>query len=209
MSRVPSILLVEDEDDTRELLGRALERAGYHCSVAAGSTQALERAATTRFDLIVCDVVLGGDDRAGLNLIPVLRERGVSAPVVIMSAYADVQKLKLAINFGAVYFLEKPFRAHELIAVVDRFVNEADRNKPESTPERSDADIQGFLAKFQLTEKEQRVARYLLEGLTSREIADREDNSPRTIRQHVSEIYSKCAVGSRAEFLRLVYLRRG
>jgi DNA-binding CsgD family transcriptional regulator len=49
------------------------------------------------------------------------------------------------------------------------------------------------------------VARLLLTGLSSNEIADAEHNSPRTIRQHVSQIYAKCGVSSRAEFFRLVY----
>ena len=58
-----------------------------------------------------------------------------------------------------------------------------------------------------VTAKERTVALLLLDGLSSGEIAERETNSPKTIRQHVSQIYAKCGVGSRAEFFRLAYAR--
>jgi two-component system, NarL family, response regulator LiaR len=63
------------------------------------------------------------------------------------------------------------------------------------------------LARAQLTEKELTVARLLLDGLSSSEIAELEHNSPKTIRQHVTQIYAKCGVASRAQFFRLAYLR--
>jgi DNA-binding CsgD family transcriptional regulator len=56
-----------------------------------------------------------------------------------------------------------------------------------------------------LTAKERAVARYLLEGKSSPEIAEIENNSPKTIRQHISSIYGKCAVNSRAEFFHMMY----
>ena len=67
--------------------------------------------------------------------------------------------------------------------------------------------VEQVLRRANLTEKELVVARHLLEGLSSGEIAEIENNSSNTIRQHVSTIYAKCGVGSRAEFFRLVYAR--
>ena len=58
-----------------------------------------------------------------------------------------------------------------------------------------------------LTDKERTVARHLLNGLSSTEIAVVEKNSPKTIRQHVSQIYAKCGVSSRAEFFRWAYVK--
>ena len=63
------------------------------------------------------------------------------------------------------------------------------------------------LSRAALTDKERTVARHLLNGLSSTEIAEIEHNSPKTIRQHVSQIYAKCGVGSRGEFFRWVYVR--
>ena len=194
-----TILLVEDEFDTRELLGRALQRAGYTCLAAANAAEALSAARDTpHLDLVVTDIVLGDDSLAGLTLMTELRRQGLRAPVVIITAYADVEKLKIALNEGAAYFLEKPFRAPKLLEVIARML--ADK------PKLNDA-VEEILTRAQLTEKERTVARLLLEGLSSNEIAERENNSPKTIRQHVTQIYAKCGVASRAQFFRLAYLR--
>jgi DNA-binding NarL/FixJ family response regulator len=195
-----TILLVEDEDDTRELLGRALERGGYRCVAARDASEALDRAATVKpIDLVVTDVVLGKDDRGGLRLMTALRGAGVRAPVVVITAYADVEKVKIALNEGAAYLLEKPFRAPELLDAIERVRAQG--------PSGVSVAIEQVLSQAHLTDKELLVARHLLNGLSSSEIAELESNSPKTIRQHVSQIYAKCGVSSRAEFFRLVYVR--
>jgi len=200
MNARKTILLVEDEFDTRELLGRALERAGYSALAAGNASEALSAADANpnAIDLVVTDVVLGTDSLGGLALMTELRRTGLRAPVVIITAYADVEKLKIALNEGAAHFLEKPFRAPKLLEVIDRVLKNA-------VP--FDHAVEEILSRAQLTDKELRVARLLLDGLSSNEIAARESNSPKTIRQHVTQIYAKCGVASRAQFFRLVYLR--
>ena len=75
-----TVLLVEDERDTRELLSRAIERADWRCVIAGEPREALERAKDAGFiDVVVTDVVLGADDRAGLALMSELRRAGVPA----------------------------------------------------------------------------------------------------------------------------------
>jgi DNA-binding NarL/FixJ family response regulator len=192
-----TVLLVEDERDTRELLTRALERAGYTCLPAAGAREALDRARSgAPLDVVVTDVVLQGDDRGGLRLMVDLRAAGIRAPIVVITAYADVDKVKTALNEGAAHLLEKPFRATELIEAIERVIAPLD-TRP----------IDQVLDNAHLTAKERTVALHLLAGLSSGEIAEIENNSPKTIRQHVSQIYAKCGVSSRAEFFRLVFVR--
>lgn len=187
-----SVLLVEDERDARESLARTLERSGHHCDVAASRDEALAVVQGPRtYDVIVSDVVLGTEDNGGLDLIVDLRQRGVLAPIVIITAFADVDKVKRALNRGAAYLIEKPFRAQELISVLAQ----VGRSSPDITSR-----VERVLAAAGLTDKELQVARYLLKGLTTAEIASLEKNSDKTIRQHVSRIYAKCGVSSRAEF---------
>ena len=195
-----TVLLVEDEDDTREMLAAALARANHVCLPARTASDALETARAAAFiDVVVTDVVLGADDdRGGLRLLGKLREAGVYAPVVVITAYADVEKVKAALNGGAAQLLEKPFRAAELCKVIERV------QAPGSGAQHA---IDVVLSRANLTDKEREVARHLLEGLSSTEIADKAKNSPKTIRQHVSRIYEKCGVGSRGEFFRLVFPR--
>jgi DNA-binding NarL/FixJ family response regulator len=193
-----TVLLVEDERDTRELLTHALERAGYACVATARAREALDRArAGAAIDAVVTDVVLHGDDTGGLRLLVDLRRAGLRAPVIVITAYADVEKVKTALNEGAAHLLEKPFRAAELIEVIERVIAPQDARRP----------IEDVLDGAHLTAKERTVALHLLAGLSSSEIAEIEKNSPKTIRQHVSQIYAKCGVGSRAELFRLVFVR--
>ena len=193
-----TVLLVEDEADTREMLGRALERAGYRCIVARSAEDALVQiAAAETVDVVVTDVVMGGSDRRGLTLMTELRAAGVRAPIIVITAYADVDKVKIALNQGAAHLLEKPFRAAELVEAIERV-------RTHGGDGRRAIDL--ALARANLTEKERVVARHLLDGRTSAEIAEIEHNSPKTIRQHVSQIYAKCGARNRAEFVRTVYV---
>jgi DNA-binding NarL/FixJ family response regulator len=191
------ILLVEDERAMREQLGRALERAGYGCTLAASAEAALARlAAIGHVDAVVTDVVLGDEAWRGLRLLTELRGAGRRVPIVVMMAGADVAKVKFALNAGADHLIEKPFQDVELVAAIARVLGE---DEPSAAPE--------LFGRARLTDKERTVAELLLEGRSSAEIALIESNSPRTIRQHISQIYAKCEVGSRAEFFRAVYER--
>lgn len=189
------VLLVEDEADAREALVRAVTRAGYRCTAAGSKGEALTRAGEAFVDVVVSDVVMDHDEQAGLDLLPALRAVGVDAPVVLITAFADTAKLKLALNRGAAYLLEKPFRANELLDVL--------ANVLVRTPDVTHR-VERVLLGAGLTDKELTVARHLLKGLSSQEIAQLESNSDKTIRQHVTRIYAKCGVSSRAEFFHFV-----
>jgi DNA-binding NarL/FixJ family response regulator len=194
-----TVLLVEDEADTRDLLARALVRAGFTCVAGAAPPEALELARSTPFiDVVVTDIAMGGDDRAGLRLLPALRAAGVHAPVVVITAFADVEKVKLALNDGASYFLEKPFRAAELVQAIER------AGEPRAEAAHAAAEV---LAHAKLTDKERAIAKWLLQGLSSAEIAALEDNSEKTIRQHLTRIYAKCGISNRAELFSKIYVR--
>jgi DNA-binding NarL/FixJ family response regulator len=193
-----TVLLVEDERDTRDLLARALTRAGYRALAAETGEEALALARdAATVDVVVTDIVIGSDDRRGLRLINELRAAGIGAPVVVITAYADVDKVKTALNEGAAHLLEKPFGSAELAAAIERVLGGAGAR----------GHIEAIFDQMRLTEKERTVARHLLQGLSSSEIAALENNSPKTIRQHVSQIYAKCGVSTRAEFFRLAYER--
>jgi DNA-binding NarL/FixJ family response regulator len=190
-----TILLVEDEDDTRALLGKALVRAGYTALLAANAEQGLELARSGRPDVIVTDIVLGSAERGGLRLLAELRASGMRTPVIVITAYADIEKVKLALNQGAQRLIEKPFSAGELLEAIDGVESGRD---PESRSEQ-------LFERARLTDKEREVARQLIRGLTSSEIAEHAGNSAKTIRQHVTQIYAKCGVENRAGFFRRVY----
>lgn len=190
-------LLVEDEVDARESLARSLVRAGYEC-LTAGSADEARRAlaGSTTVDVCVVDVRLGTDEDAGIHLIPELRRATHEAPIIVVTAFADLDKVKRALNLGAAFFLDKPFTVADLLAAITRVLGE--RRDVSHLVERA-------LVAAALTEKEAAIARLLLKGLSTPEIARLEGNSDRTIRQHVSSIYAKYGVSSRAELFHHVF----
>lgn len=193
------VLLVEDEPEARGALARALERAGHSVMQAADVATALsfvdERAAALP-DAAVLDVVLGDDDRGGLRVLEALRACSASVPVVMVTAFADVQKVKAALNLGASHLLEKPFRAAELLAVLERVIA--------ARPDPAEA-VTRLFERAGLTPREAEVARLALKGLPSPEIASVLGMSEKTVRQHLSRVYEKHGVASRGELFHLVF----
>lgn len=191
-----NVLLVEDEPEAREALARALARAGHAVTSAADVATALPLAGEDVLDVAVIDVVLGEDDRGGLRVLEAIRARSLATPVVMVTAFADVAKLKAALNLGASHLLEKPFRASELLAVVERVVA--------ARPDPAEA-VSRLFARAGLTAREAEVARLALKGLPGPEIAHVLGMSEKTVRQHLSRVYEKHGVSSRGELFHLVF----
>jgi len=192
-------LLVEDEEEARDALARALERAGYDVATASDVTSALSRLderGQRLPDVAVIDVVLGADDAGGLRVLEALRGRSSRAPVVMVTAFADVARVKSALNLGASHLLEKPFRAVELLAVIERLLA--------ARPDPSEA-VRSAFARAGLTPRESEIALLALKGLSSPEIAQVLSMSDKTVRQHLSRVYEKHGVSGRGELVHLLF----
>lgn len=187
------LLLVEDEIEARDALARSLSRAKYEVRVASSVDEALPH---IDVDLAVIDVKLGDDERGGLRVLEALRARSPRAPVVMVTAFADVDRVKTALNLGASHLLEKPFRAKELLAVLDRLL--AAHPDPASS-------VRDSFARARLTAREAEVALLALKGLSSPEIAQVLGMSDKTVRQHLSRVYEKHGVASRGELVHLLF----
>ncbi|MEO8900568.1 MAG: response regulator [Polyangiaceae bacterium] len=191
------MLLVEDEADARKALARALVREGYECVQAGDVDGALAEAALhPELAAAVVDIVLGIDERGGVRLVPLLRARIQRLPIIAITAFANVANVKQLLNDGASYLLEKPFRATELVAALSMVL--ADHANISHLVDRA-------LSTLSLTTKELAIAQLLLKGLPTGEIARLENNSDKTIRQHLSQIYNKAQVTSRSEFFHFVF----
>lgn len=191
------VLLVEDEDDSREALSRALTRAGY-IVVSAATADDARRAIHGEADLLaaVLDIKLGDDEKAGIELVRPLREQHPGIAIVVITAFANLATVKRALNDGAAFLMEKPFASADLLTVIGRVV--AERQDASHLVDRS-------LRHAKLTEKETEIARLLLKGLPSNEIAAVVGIAEKTVRQHLSQIYAKFEVSSRAELFHHVF----
>jgi DNA-binding response OmpR family regulator len=119
------LLLVEDEHDIQTFLRRSLEEAGYQVDVASNAATAERLATENGYDILVVD--LGLPDRDGISLILRLRQIGVKAPVLILSARRSVDDRVRGLEQGGDDYLTKPFALAELLA---RLRNLLKRNGP-------------------------------------------------------------------------------
>ena len=190
------LLLVEDESDARSVLSRRLQAFGWHCLAHSSAESALKDPEVRFVEAVVADVLLGEGRMNGIDLISALRREEVRAPVVLVTAFADQQRTKAALNGGASYLLEKPFTTEALRGVLEK-VTTVDLDLSRL--------VNRALAKARLTRKEEEVARLVLKGLTSAEIGEMMGNSEKTIKQHLTQVYAKLGVTGRAEFFHLVF----
>jgi DNA-binding response OmpR family regulator len=108
------LLLVEDELDIQSFLKRSLEEAGYEVEAAADGKTAQRLAIEGPFDILIVD--LGLPDIDGISLILRLRQLGVRAPVLILSARRSVDDRVHGLEQGGDDYLTKPFALAELLA---------------------------------------------------------------------------------------------
>jgi DNA-binding response OmpR family regulator len=120
------LLLVEDEHDIQAFLQQALTEAGYQVDLAPHGKAAENLARTTSYDILIVD--LGLPDQDGISLIARLRESGMQAPVLILSARRTVDDRVRGLELGGDDYLTKPFALAELLA---RLRNLVKRNTPQ------------------------------------------------------------------------------
>jgi two-component system response regulator PrrA len=110
----PLVLVVDDDESIRVALERALRLEGFAVDVAANGQAALDAVANRPPAVVVLDVVMPGI--SGVAVTKRLRERGVEAPICILSARDEVQDRVAGLEAGADDYVVKPFDLEELIA---------------------------------------------------------------------------------------------
>jgi len=113
------ILVVEDDPSLREAIGDTLELAGRPYVAVEGGEQALRVLGEQAFSIVLSDVRMMPMD--GITLLKEIRTRLPHLPVVLMTAYAEVEKAVDAMRSGACDFLLKPFEPKALLAHINKY----------------------------------------------------------------------------------------
>jgi putative nucleotidyltransferase with HDIG domain len=112
------ILVVDDENHVRSMIGATLERRGYDVQLSSSGRQALEILEHNTFDLVLTDIVM--QDGNGIFLLDRIRGKLPNVPVVMVSAIHDISVAIDSMRRGAYDYLLKPFEREHLVATVDR-----------------------------------------------------------------------------------------
>lgn len=192
-----SILLAEDEDTARELLARGLSRLGHQVTAVRDGSEAsalLHRA----WDVVVTDLVMPRVD--GLTLLGEVNRLCPRALRVVITSFADKDKVVAVLNLGADYLLEKPFSVDRLAGILDRLLSDRSGG--------GDQLVQFFqrrLLGLPLTPRERELVSGLLKGRANKELAGDLGLSEQTVKNMLSAIYAKLGVQSRTELFHAIF----
>lgn len=137
-STVADILIVEDEPEIAELLQENLNALGFGTRIAGDGEAMFEALGARRFDLILLDIMLPGED--GLSLCRRLRAPGTPyerTPLIFLTALGELTDRVVGLEIGADDYLPKPFNMRELVARIRALLRRA--QAPGAAPSRAPA----------------------------------------------------------------------
>jgi DNA-binding NtrC family response regulator len=112
------LLLVEDKNELRAMLRKALERAGYAVDEAPDGSAAIQKVRARRYLLVITDLKMPG--ASGLDVLRETKQADASIPVILLTAFGSVEEAVTAMKEGAFDFLQKPVDLDHLKLLVQR-----------------------------------------------------------------------------------------
>jgi two-component system response regulator AtoC len=116
------ILVVDDEEQMRDLLAKILERKGYQVSVCGDGTDALAFLEREPVDLVVTDVRMPGLN--GMEALRAIKELNPEIVVIIMTAFGSIDQAVQAVKEGAYDYINKPFKIDEILLTIEKALDE-------------------------------------------------------------------------------------
>ena len=120
-------LIVDDDPNIRKVLRGLLEREGFQVFVAANVDEALSFMAGQDLDVMITDLKMPG--KSGMDLITLGRERKPGTPIIMITAYGNIEAAVAAMKQGAYDFITKPFDETELMIVIKKALSESRKNR--------------------------------------------------------------------------------
>jgi DNA-binding NtrC family response regulator len=117
-SGMEPLLLVEDKNELRAMLRKALERAGYNVEDVADGSTAVARIRARRYLLVLTDLKLPG--RSGIEILQEAKQSDPTVPVILITAYGSIEEAVTAMKEGAFDFIQKPVDLEHLKLLVGR-----------------------------------------------------------------------------------------
>lgn len=188
--------LIDDDSITLELMSGIIEPIGVEVICFNNAESFLAAYSPRPCECVISDMRMPGV--SGLQLHKVLQQRyPVPPPLIIVTGYAEVSAAVEAMKQGAFDFVEKPINGHQFLEKLQSALS-LSRELHQKRLELSAREARIAL----LTPKEQEVLSAVLEGLPSKEIAQKLNLSVRTVENHRARIMEKLRVNSAIELMR-------
>jgi FixJ family two-component response regulator len=191
----PLVHLIDDDQAVRESLALLIGTVGLRTQGWADPQAFIAGFDRSGIGAIVLDVRMPGI--SGLAVLDTLVAQGVDQPVIMLTGHGTVEMCRRAFKAGAAEFLEKPVDDEQLLEALQQAVHQHVRSR-----ERAQADQAARERHAQLSEREREVLRFIVEGLTNKEIARTLALSPRTVETHRANLFAKLGCESLAQLIR-------
>lgn len=133
MAKGKPILIVDDDQEIRELLKEYLSRAGFDVLTACDGVEMYQQLAQATPELIILDIMMPGDD--GFSLCQQMRRKS-QVPIIMLTAASDEADRVIGLELGADDYIAKPFSPRELMARIKALLRRAEFRQPEKeTPQ--------------------------------------------------------------------------
>lgn len=193
-----AVHIVDDEAALRSAIGFLLKSHGLTVFTYASGPEFLDALHhQTLRGVVLLDVRM--EPMSGLQVHAALRQQGCTLPVLFLSGHGDIPMAVEAVHNGAMDFIEKPFKADDLLQRLRRALEH------EALAHSQHNDMQALRERQnQLTEREQEVMHRVAGGKLNKVIADELNISMRTVEVHRARVFSKMGVRSSAELATLL-----
>jgi FixJ family two-component response regulator len=196
MSNPGTVFVVDDDPAIRESLRFLLESVALPVETFASAEEFLDKFKASWGGCLVLDVKMPG--MSGLALQQELAGRGVSIPIVFITAHGDIPLAVRACKAGALHFIEKPFSDAQLVQLVREGLERDQATVAEKT------ELAQFVARLtSLTARETEIMDLVVAGKTNKETATELGVSPRTVEVHRARLMTKLGMDSVATLVRL------
>ncbi len=197
----PTVYIVDDDPEMRESLDLLVSSVGLKAETYASAEEFLEgRVDAPVFpQCLILDVRMRG--MSGLSLQKKLAAAGTKIPIIMITAYADVQMAVEAMQVGLVDFIEKPFNRQ---ALLDRIHEAIDKDAHQLRQQARRAEVAARLAT--LSPREREVMELLVAGKHAKQIAAKFGIGEKTVAKHRARVFEKMQVDGVAELVHLAFV---
>ena len=192
-----TVFVVDDDEAVRDSIRWLLESSNYKVELFDSGESFMTYYQPDQVGVLLLDVRMNG--MSGLEVQDHLIARKSDLPIIMLTAYGDVQMAVTALKKGAVDFIEKPFDHAALRQLVEKMLVEAVRRR--SLNER---ELIGRQKMAKLTPRERQVLERIVSGRLNKQIADDLGISIKTVEAHRASIMDKTASGTVADLMRVV-----
>ncbi|WJH41071.1 response regulator [Aliirhizobium terrae] len=199
MTESPIILVVDDEPLIRQSLDSLLRSVGYHVRTFSSALDLYEDESLPRASCLILDIRL--PFTSGLDFQQRLADRGITVPVIFVTAHGDIPMTVRAMKAGAADFLSKPFRDQDIL---DAVASAVEKHSAFLGSNRTETDIRSRFT--QLSPREQQIMTMATAGLMNKQIAGELGLSEITVKIHRGKVSRKMNAKTFADLVKMAEL---